>query len=70
MADKYDITGITRTVNLAPGSADRYVYEVGFVTKPHGAVGVLQVPLTTFSPDAVALAVAAEADKLEATFDL
>lgn len=70
MAANYEITSVQRTVDLTPGAAAGYMYEVRFTTAPHGALGAVLIPANAYTSAEAAAAVQPVADHLEATFNL
>lgn len=70
MAANYEVTRITRTVDLSPGAPTGYMYEVSFVTSPHGATGSVLIPINAYTAAEAAAMIAPIADELERSFNL
>lgn len=70
MATNYEITRITRTVDLSPGAPTGYMYEVSFVTSPHGATGAVMIPVAAYTAQEAADAIGPVADELERSFTI
>lgn len=66
MADSFEIVSQTPTSDIGETGTVVPAMEVRFKTKPSGVGGRLTLPLSVYTPDAVATAVATAAATLEA----
>lgn len=66
---KYEILGQAESVDKSPMGGLVDTWKVSFKTE-HGTVGSVQVPKSMYSADVVARMIQAEADKIDAVWQL